>query len=182
MAIVPRVYDCQPEGIDTVVVVEDAVVELPHATRTRAAAVNAKPRRILRLANWIAWSSTDSTLPEQRAPGAPYQSQCPVGSTAFQLVLNSFGSTGRFGLTRSHDAPSGVVGRALLAAHWTGQVRPPRCSGSSPRRHQWSRVRIGQDQRRSRRGDSGPGGGQALSPPGKSEGHRPDAPPGLYRP
>jgi MFS family permease len=47
----------------------------------------------------------------------PEQSQCPVGSTALQLVLNSFGSTGRFGLTCSHEAPSGVVGRALPAAH-----------------------------------------------------------------
>jgi hypothetical protein len=49
--------------------------------------------------------------------GIPDQSQCPVGSTALQLVLNSFGSTGRFGLTCIHEAPSGVVGRALPAAH-----------------------------------------------------------------
>ena len=31
----------------------------------------------------------------------------------FRLVLNSFGSTGAFGLTCSHEAPSGVVDRAL---------------------------------------------------------------------
>src|SRR5665213_2781953 len=60
-------------------------------------------------------SSASSRVSE--SAGVPDQSQCPVGSTAFQLVLNSFGSTGRFGLTCSHEAPSGVVGRALLAAH-----------------------------------------------------------------
>jgi hypothetical protein len=71
--MVPREYDFQPEGIDTVVVVDDVVVELPHATRARAAEVSAMLRGILRLAKCIAWSSTDSTLTEQQAPGAPHR-------------------------------------------------------------------------------------------------------------
>src|ERR1019366_7740239 len=38
---------------------------------------------------------------------------CLVRSTAILLVLNTFGSTGRFGLTRSHEAFADVVDRSL---------------------------------------------------------------------
>ena len=50
MAIVPRVYVFQPEGIDTVVLVDDAVVELPQAATRMATAISANSKRIPRLA------------------------------------------------------------------------------------------------------------------------------------
>ena len=48
------------------------------------------------------------------------------GSTASQLVLNSFGGTGGFGLACSHEAFPDVVGRALPAAQRQRHAPSPR--------------------------------------------------------
>ena len=89
----------------------DARSEIPQGKWTP----NMSPRPLRHCLLWL--FSSHCSGPDQTGNAVPEQSQCPLGSTAFQLVLNSFGSTGRFGLTCSHEAPSGVVGRAFPAAH-----------------------------------------------------------------
>jgi hypothetical protein len=61
-------------------------------------------------------------------------------STAVRLVLNSFGSTGGFGLTCSQEATSRIVDRALPVSHkqlyiadaGNGQLDDADLSGTTP--------------------------------------------------